>query len=65
VWRWWTTDPERVSQKPSLTSYFMDEKTALERHPDARRHEPSRKLQTVYERGEDPPANSKPGAGRQ
>lgn len=60
VWRWWTADPERISQKPTLTSYYMDEKTALGRHPGAHRDARSRKLQTVYEPGEDPPANTKP-----
>lgn len=48
--------------KLSLTSFYMDEATAQERYPGCKPEPSSRRLQTVYEPGDEIPANSAPGA---
>ena len=58
-WRWWTFDLGGI--KMAKTRHHMDEATALERHPEAKRVDGTMELLRVYEAGEKIPANFKPG----
>lgn len=63
-WRWFTVDPERVGAKPTLSRHHMSEAIALERHPGATRHEPSKQMRKEYEPGEDVPSQYGPSGRR-
>lgn len=56
-WRWWTYDLGGI--KMTKTRHHMDEATARERHPEAKRVEGTMQLHRVYEAGEELPQNFK------
>lgn len=58
-WRWWIKD--EVTGRERRTSFAMSQEIALARYPTAHPDEATREVRTVYQPGEYPPANSKPG----
>lgn len=58
-WRWWTYDIGGT--KLAKSRHYMDEATALERHPEATRVQGTLILREVYEAGERMPDYYKPG----